>query len=174
MDGGGFSSLSTFDTGERIVAPFLWFRRILTLDEVILTHPESDHMNGLIYIMENFRVGRFIKNRDRGKWENYQDLMAVVAQKNIMVKTVPGFDGIDLGDARLEFLYPLGGGRGDNLNNNSIVSKLTHGEISILLPGDIMETAEFELVKARGERLRSTVLVAPHHGSSTSSSNFFP
>ena len=172
IDGGGFSRFSSFDTGERIVAPFLWFRRILTLDAVVLTHPESDHMNGLIYIMDHFKVGRFIKNSEQGKRDNYRDLMAVVEHRRIRVETVPGLDRLNLGDAHLEFLYPLGA-RSENPNNNSIVSKLIHGKISVLFPGDIMKDAEEELVRARGTRLLSTVLVSPHHGSSSSSSGFF-
>lgn len=172
IDGGGFSRFSTFDTGQRIVAPFLWFRRILTLDAVVLTHPESDHMNGLIYIMDNFKVGRFIKNSEQGKWDNYRDLMAVVKQRRIRVETVPGFDGLNLGDARLEFLYPLGQ-RSENTNNNSIVTKLIHGKISVLFPGDIMKDAEEEITRARANRLLSTVLISPHHGSSSSSGGFF-
>ncbi len=172
IDGGGFSRFSTFDTGERIVAPFLRFRRVLTLDAVVLTHPESDHMNGLIYIMDNFTVRRFIKNSEQGQWDNYRDLMAVVERHRIRVETVPGIDCLNLGDARLEFLYPLGK-RLENANNNSVVSKFIHGEISVLFPGDIMNEAEKELVMARGQRLSSTVLVSPHHGSQSSSSGFF-
>ncbi len=178
VDGGGFSGSSAFDPGEHLVAPFLRRRKILTLDAVILTHPESDHMNGIIYIMENFRVGRFIKNCDQGRSASYKKLMAVVEKRGVRIDTVPDLDRLDLGGASLEFLYPLasaepGRETTEELNNNSIVFKLTHGKTGILFPGDLLEQGERYLVLARGERLASTILIAPHHGSSSSSSDFF-
>jgi competence protein ComEC len=178
VDAGGFSGSSTFDPGERLVAPFLRQRKILTLDAVILTHPESDHMDGFIYIMETFRVGRFIKNGDQGRSASYKELMAVIEKSGVRIDTVPGLERLDLGGASLEFLYPLASvepGREitQDLNNNSIVFKLTHGKTGILFPGDLLEQGERSLVLARGDRLASSILIAPHHGSSSSSSDFF-
>jgi len=83
IDGGGFSSISSFDTGESIVAPFLWRKKIMTLDSIILSHPEADHMNGLIYILQNFNVLGFIKNCDKKQSSSYIELMEIIAQKNI-------------------------------------------------------------------------------------------
>ena len=60
-----------------------------------------------------------------------------------------------------------------NLNNNSMVLKISFGSTSFLFPGDIKSRAEYELVSMSGDRLKSTVLLAPHHGSKTSSSKPF-
>ena len=60
-----------------------------------------------------------------------------------------------------------------NSNNNSLVIRLEFGSVSFLFPGDIMENAEHELVGLSGDDLKSTLLVAPHHGSRTSSTETF-
>ncbi|MEA3232014.1 MAG: DNA internalization-related competence protein ComEC/Rec2, partial [Thermodesulfobacteriota bacterium] len=56
IDGGGFSDNSVFDVGARVVAPVLWRKKIMTVDTIVLSHPNSDHLNGLIYIAEHFHV----------------------------------------------------------------------------------------------------------------------
>ena len=55
VDGGGFSG-GTFDVGRYVVAPFLWYKKILSLDAVILTHPEAD-----LYVLENFKIHLVVK-----------------------------------------------------------------------------------------------------------------
>ena len=197
VDGGGFSYSSTFDTGRHIVAPFLWYKKIATLDAVILTHPERDHMNGLIYIIENFIVKKLIKNSDTKKSKNYIALMKACSKKGVPIVEFPikpllssPLDGkketksnikpqIKLGKLIFSFLHPLSVDklidkfRKKDYNNNSLVFKVKYNNFTILFPGDIMERTEKELALTLRDELKADILIAPHHGSSTSSSSFF-
>lgn len=182
VDGGGFADNAAFDVGAAIVAPFLWRNKIATVDTLILTHPNSDHLNGLVFIAENFNVGALWENGEPWHTLGYQALMRAVADHGV---SRPRFAELPrdstLNGVRLEVLYPPADflarreterWRRDE-NNNSLVTRFSFGEVSILLPGDIMRPAEKELVAMAGDRLKSRVLVAPHHGSRTSSSEEF-
>ncbi|MBF0232918.1 MAG: ComEC/Rec2 family competence protein, partial [Desulfamplus sp.] len=179
VDGGGFSYEGKFDTGEHIVAPFLRQKRIMSLDAVVLTHPDSDHMNGLVYIFEHFKVKRFIKNCDHQESRAYIDLMSGVRRNGSQVYIVDEkAESIQIGMGSLYFFHPLEpcsdqSSGSENTNNNSVVFKVIFKDNSILFPGDIMKDTEKELVHRHGSSLKADILVAPHHGSAGSSTDFF-
>jgi competence protein ComEC len=180
IDGGGFPDNSAFDIGERVIAPLLWRKKIKTIDTLILSHPNSDHLNGLLYIAENFNVKRVWANYDTADSIGYRKFMEIIKKKSIHM---PEFKDISrtsfFNGAQLDLLYPPGDYMDNNkrtwsnFNNNSLVIKVKFGSKSILFPGDIMTMAEKELVAIAGDDLTSNVLIAPHHGSSTSNSEFF-
>ncbi|MDL1980796.1 MAG: DNA internalization-related competence protein ComEC/Rec2 [Deltaproteobacteria bacterium] len=180
IDGGGFSDNSVFDVGERVIAPLLWRKKIKTIDTLILSHPNSDHLNGLLYIAENFNVKRVWANCDTADTIGYRKFMEIIKKKAIHL---PEFKEISrthiINGAQLKLLYPAGdymdnnNRKWSNLNNNSLVIKVKFGSKSFLFPGDIMTKAEKELVAISGDDLKSNVLIAPHHGSRTSSSELF-
>jgi competence protein ComEC len=182
VDGGGFSDNSDFDVGAAVVAPYLWRRKIATVDRMILSHPNSDHLNGLVFIANRFKVGSLWTNGEAWYSNAHRALMRAVAERGI---TMPRFEELPhasvMNGVGLEVFYPppdFGVRRETERwrrdpNNNSLVTRFSFGEVSILLPGDIMRPAEKELVAQAGGRLRSSVLVAPHHGSRSSSSEEF-
>jgi competence protein ComEC len=174
VDGGGFSGGTGFDVGRYVVAPFLWHQGITTLDVVILTHPDADHMNGLVFILENFRVGILVKNPDVSAHDSFERIMAACRRKKIPI-FIPGCDEHRMGweNTRLTFfqcdsLIPDG-----NTNDNSLVFKLTWDDFSMFFPGDILSGRERLLADSMPHHLSSTILLAPHHGSSSSSTRLF-
>jgi competence protein ComEC len=182
VDGGGLPDAAGFDIGANVVAPFLWRNKIATVDTLILTHPNSDHLNGLVFVAGNFNVRTLWSNGESREIDGYADLMQAAAEGGI---AVPRFSEIPrestINGVRLQVLYPPGDflDRRDrerwrrDENNNSLVTRVALGGISVLIPGDIMRPAEKELVGLAGGVLPSTVLVAPHHGSQSSSSEEF-
>ncbi|MBW2517297.1 MAG: ComEC/Rec2 family competence protein, partial [Deltaproteobacteria bacterium] len=72
IDGGGFSDNNTFDMGARVLAPFLWRKKIRTIDTLVLSHPNSDHLNGLIFIARHFNVKTIWTNNETRATQGYK------------------------------------------------------------------------------------------------------
>jgi competence protein ComEC len=82
LDGGGFSR-STFDVGRMVVAPFLFYSKILSVDYLVLTHPQADHMNGLRFITSHFRPKEFWYNGYGVRNHSFMELMRIVEEGKI-------------------------------------------------------------------------------------------
>lgn len=139
-----------FDAGQSVVAPYLLQANVRKLDVLMLSHRDNDHAGGVPAVRRLLNVEREI-GTDRGepcreeiRWE---------------------WDGV-----RFEVLHPPDETWGDN--NGSCVLKID-GPFSALLPGDIEAKAEERLIAEHGGRIKSGLLIAPHHGSKTSSTPEF-
>ncbi len=163
-----------YDVGKRIIEPYLDFHGIRKLDMVVLTHPDIDHGGGLGYILQHFKVARVLGISDIPlASQTHQRLHEIVKMCNIPY-SFPSAGEIELTPAAtLNLLHPINAASINLLdkdtNDDSLVMKITYGEMDILFTGDIGEKAESRLI-ASGQDLRSEILKVPHHGSRTSSS----
>ncbi|MGE0083239.1 MAG: DNA internalization-related competence protein ComEC/Rec2 [Desulfococcaceae bacterium] len=182
IDGGGFYDPSSFDVGAAVVAPFLWQKKIMSADIMVLSHPEGDHMNGLFYIARHFAVKELWTSGAGISSDNYKYFMETVKKAGIRVPDFSHIPGsAEISGVKIEILWPPADflqTREKELwlrkyNNTSLTVRISLGDFSILFPGDIETVAEAELVKAEGKNLRTKILVAPHHGCGTSSSSVF-
>ena len=82
IDGGG-SPAGSFDVGKYVLAPYLWRERIKEIEAVVLTHPHPDHLQGLIYILENFHIKGVWTNGDAANTELYRNFIKIIREKGI-------------------------------------------------------------------------------------------
>ena len=162
-----------WDPGEDIVSPYLWSRGISRIDVLVLSHAHEDHLGGLIAVVRNFRVREF--------WHGpnpltpaYLDLLAELARSQVPVRQLAEGERIEIGDASVQVLWPPAGRpvSARPANDDSLVLRISSGEASVLLPGDISQAVEEELASA-GMSLHCRVLKVAHHGAATSSSPAF-
>lgn len=163
---------------DRVVLPFLRSRGIDSLDYVVLTHPDQDHVGGMPALLDGLRVGAFVDAALPGITnQSYLQSLQRVQSKGIKaMKARRGQTEIDLGsETRVQLLQPeepLLGRAGSDTNDNSVVLRVTYGSVSALLTGD-MEREEEERLLAHRDDLRSQILKVAHHGSQGTTSAQF-
>lgn len=146
---------------------------ISNLDYVVATHPHSDHIGAMYYIIDNFNVNQVLMSGKTHTTKTYEKLLTSIKNKNIE-KMVPKLgDKFTLGDATFEIVGPTyKSSYGDNLNDYSLVIKLTFGNNTFLFTGDAEENSEEDMV-ASGINLKCDLLKVGHHGSSTATTEEF-
>jgi competence protein ComEC len=169
IDGGPSPQALMSELGREI--PF-WDR---TIELVVLTHPHSDHLAGLVEVLNRYRVSEVIYPDLPYESDSYTEWLRLIDDKGTKVTFACAGQVISLGEATLEVLNPqdtLLADTQSDIDNNSVVLRLERGQVSFLLTADIMQETELELVHDRAD-LHSTVLKVAHHGSDTSTSPEF-
>ena len=149
----------------RDVVPALAELGIRRLDVAVLTHPHPDHAGGLLIVLDRMPVGELWMTPER-------DSIASAVRARAAQRGVPVGEPHDmvLGGVRIEVSSRFAAGW--SLNDNSIVLHIVHGEVGVLLAGDVEALAEADLAQGTAE-IRAQLLKAPHHGSRTSSTEAF-
>jgi len=148
----------SFDTGDSVVLPYLRSQGITFLDTLLVSHGDNDHSGGASSILSGIPVA---------------ELLSSVPQRftHLATRCRAGqrwrWDGVEF-----SILHPDTDTTWHG-NNGSCVLRVQIGAYAVLLPADIEAEAERHLLTAQSDRLKATILVAPHHGSRTSSTRAF-
>lgn len=170
------------DCGEReqseAVLKYLKKQGVKKLDYIIATHPHSDHIGGMGEIISEMEVDKVIAPRISGDMtpttKTYERFLQALKDKSLKLTAAKPGTTYTLSDAsaaekvppKFEVLAPVEDY--DDLNNYSVVIRLTYGSTSYLFTGDAEKQAELDILQS-GREIDSDVLKMGHHGSSTSS-----
>lgn len=172
IDGGG-SSYSRPSVGERVIAPFLWSLGITHLDTVVITHPDADHYNGIPFLIEHFSPQQIWTSSLNDNNPEYRSLLKLAAENDIDVILAEAGHLIQGNDSTIHCLINAKKHRKTQADRNAgLVIQLKTPTTSYLFPGDIHSETEAYLLE-QNLSLKSTFLLASHHGSSTSNSAQF-
>jgi len=169
VDGGPSPTALLAELGD--VMPY-WDR---TIDLVVLTHPDADHLNGLLAVLERYRVSAVLATA-----ATYASPAAAAWQAQLAASpgtqqlTAAAGMQLQAGEAGLTVVHAPAAeqGRREIENDDSLVVRLDYGEVGVLLTGDAEGDAEREMMAA-GAQLAATVLKVGHHGSNASTSSAF-
>jgi len=139
------------------------------IDLVVLTHPDADHVTGLLTVLDRYDVKQVLASPLEADSAVYRAWRQAIEDEGIPYHKAQAGVRFDLGGgAHILTLHPPPGALAEDPNNNSVVLQLVMGQASILLTADLEAAGEFALLDA-APPLRSTVFQVPHHGSNSSS-----
>lgn len=161
------------DGGERSsgVVAYLRTAGVNKVDIIVATHPHSDHIGGLVDVLGELPVAEVWISGQEHTTKTFEDFLDAIDKSGAGFREARRGDSIRLGGLFFQVLNP-GPQFLENLNNDSIVLRLTYGDVTFLFPGDAEKEAEAQML-ASGLNLRATILKVGHHGSRSSSSPQF-
>lgn len=155
------------------LASYLKKEGVNTVDVMVSTHPHADHIGGLLTVLSEFPVKKVVDSGQPHSSRTYERYLTMIDEKNIPYQVAERGQYINLSPAvTVQVLSPPASGLEGDLNQKSIVLKVTYGNVSFLLMGDAGFAAERNLM-ATHQSLNSTVLKVGHHGTKYATSRVF-
>jgi competence protein ComEC len=156
------------DVTRRYIAPFLWSRGIRRIDDVILSHADLDHFNGVPQLAERFAIGRVVCTPTFAERSlpAVRRTVSALEERAIAMEIVHAGQRWQTDDVSFEVLHPPAQGPAGKENVRSLVLLARHGDWSMLLTGDLEEAGLTQVLAKKPPPI--DVLMAPHHGSDRS------
>ena len=163
-------------SGKYAIGPYLRLKGINRINYLLLTHADSDHSGGSIYIMDSFEVDTLLIGTISPNSNSFEEILHFAKHKNIPVKNISLGDKIKLGEySEIQVMYPPNNyiiPVKETGNNSSVVIRYNFANSSILLSADIEAVTE-KIISNSDLIIESNLLKVPHHGSKSSSSGQF-
>jgi competence protein ComEC len=152
------------DVTRRQIAPFLWHRKIRRIDEVMISHGDLDHFNGLPSLLDYFtvRLVTLTPTFTDKSTPGVRETVTALERAGISTRIVKAGDRLGAGDVSFEVLHPPAVGPDGNENARSMVLMVRHAGHSLLLTGDLEGPGLDRLLAMPPQPV--DVLMAPHHG----------
>lgn len=167
IDGGGKGK------GDEVVA-YLKKQKVKTLNVVVSTHPDADHIGGLAYVINTMTVKKVYAPKVSHNTQAYKAFLTAVKNKGLKITTAK--QGVEIAtkatDNSLKFIAPVKTYSTSDLNDWSAVLLLTHNKKKFLFTGDAEEKAEHDML-AKGVLSKVDVLKVAHHGAKEATTTVF-
>ncbi len=171
IDSGGAPFGGSFDIGARVLAPALWARGVSGLDVLLTTHGDPDHLGGALDVLADFNPHELWMGVPVPGHRPTQDLTGEAIRRGVPVALRRSGETRAEGHVRIRVLHPPPPDweRRRVRNDDSVVLELVHGDVAVLMTGDISAAVEREVLPML-TRSPTRILKVAHHGSRTSSS----
>jgi competence protein ComEC len=145
-----------------------------TIDVIVITNPDADHIGGFLDVLKNYEVGKVIEPGTQSSSKTYAELEKMISDKKIEKLIARQGMSVDLGSGvHFDILFPDRDVSSWDRNDGSVVGRLVYRGISGILTGDATKKTESLVIESFGGLIRSDFLKVGHHGSYTSTGENF-
>ncbi len=154
----------------KLLVSYLKTLNVDKIDYLVGTHPHEDHIGGMDDIINNFKIDKYFMPDEISTTKTFEDVLDALEKNNLTYTTPKDGESYNLGDATIKVIHVKENAA--DLNESSIVLRLTYGNNSFLFTGDATKKVEQEILSSNVE-IKSDVLKVAHHGSNYSSNEDF-